>query len=268
MSAALRDRLGQCDLLLITFDALRFDVAQAALAAGRTPFLATQIGNWEERHAPGNFTYASHAAIFAGFFPTPVLPGRYSRPFALRFPGSRTTGVSTCLLDGSSIIEGLRAANYHTICIGGVGFFNQQTPLGKVLPALFDEAHWEPGFGVTERNSPGNQVRRAVDRLVDAPVDRPVLLFLNLSATHPPTRFYVRGAVEESVQTQQGALECVDRELPPLWEALRKRGWGGFGFLMSDHGTCFGDDGYTGHRVAHPAVWTVPYAECGWTGEP
>jgi hypothetical protein len=31
--------------------------------------------------------------------------------------------------------------------------------------------------------------------------------------------------------------------------------------LTADHGTCFGDDGYTGHGLAHPAVWTVPYAE-------
>jgi|GEM_PF-4288067 hypothetical protein len=26
-------------------------------------------------------------------------------------------------------------------------------------------------------------------------------------------------------------------------------------------GTAYGEDGYHGHRLAHPVVWTVPYAE-------
>ena len=32
----------------------------------------------------------------------------------------------------------------------------------------------------------------------------------------------------------------------------------------SDHGTCYGEGGRVGHRVAHPVVWTVPYAEAVW----
>ena len=31
--------------------------------------------------------------------------------------------------------------------------------------------------------------------------------------------------------------------------------------ICSDHGTAYGEDGYTGHRLAHPVVWEVPYAE-------
>ena len=31
--------------------------------------------------------------------------------------------------------------------------------------------------------------------------------------------------------------------------------------ICSDHGTAYGEDGYTGHRLAHPVVWDVPYAE-------
>ena len=31
--------------------------------------------------------------------------------------------------------------------------------------------------------------------------------------------------------------------------------------VCSDHGTAYGEDGYTGHRLAHPVVWEVPYAE-------
>ena len=31
--------------------------------------------------------------------------------------------------------------------------------------------------------------------------------------------------------------------------------------MCSDHGTAYGEDGYWGHRLSHPVVWTVPYAE-------
>jgi hypothetical protein len=263
-----RELLGEADFLLVTLDALRLDTARLAMAAGETPCLQSRLGSWQARHAPGNFTYASHAAILAGFFPTPVHPGRHARPFALAFPGSRSTGQSTAVLEGDSLVAGLRARGYHTICIGGTAFFNPGTPLGSVMPALFDEAHWEPEFGVAERGSSGAQIERACARIEVAPVDRPLLLFLNLSATHPPTRFYVAGASVESVATQRAALAAVDCELSRLFAALEDRDRPGWGFVMSDHGTCFGDDGYTGHRVGHPAVWEVPYGECRWGGAP
>ena len=52
----------------------------------------------------------------------------------------------------------------------------------------------------------------------------------------------------------------VDSQLPPLFAALRARG-GCLAIICSDHGTTYGEDGFTGHRLAHPTVWTVPYAE-------
>jgi hypothetical protein len=55
-------------------------------------------------------------------------------------------------------------------------------------------------------------------------------------------------------------LANVDRHLPLLLDALRARG-GAVGIVCSDHGTCFGEDGLVGHRVAHESVWSVPYAE-------
>jgi hypothetical protein len=52
----------------------------------------------------------------------------------------------------------------------------------------------------------------------------------------------------------------VDRQLPRLVAALRGRGrW--LGIVCSDHGTAYGEDGYHGHRHAHPVIWTVPYGE-------
>src|SRR5262249_37830518 len=97
--------VGTHDIALIVLDTLRHDVAVAERRAGRTPNLAALFpGGWETRHSPATFTYAAHAAFFAGFLPTPARPGHHARRFALRFEGSETTGQGTCVLDGASIV--------------------------------------------------------------------------------------------------------------------------------------------------------------------
>lgn len=254
--------IGTHDILLVTLDSLRYDVAASALAAGRTPNLARLLpgGTWERRHAPGSFTYAAHQAIFAGFLPTPAEPGAHPRHFALRFEGSRTTGPDTAVFDAPDIVSGLAARGYHTLCIGGVGFFDKRTPLGHVLPGLFAESHWHPGFGVRARGSTAAQVAFAAERVAALPPERRLFLFVNVSATHHPTRAYLPGATGESAETQAAALAYADGALPPLFGALRRRG-PALCILCADHGSAFGEDGYRGHRLAHPTVWDVPYAE-------
>lgn len=254
--------VGTHDLLLLTLDTLRYDVAREELEAGRTPTLAALLpgGRWEERHSPASFTYAAHQAFFAGFLPTPVTPGRHPRPFALRFEGSETTGPGTCVLDAPDLVTGLAGRGYHTVCIGGTGFFNQKNPLGRVIPGLFSEAHWDPSLGVTDPRSTENQASLAVKILDSLPRERRVFLFLNVSALHQPNRHYVPGATEDSKATHAAALAYVDRQLPPLFQALRRRG-PAFCIVCSDHGTAYGEDGYSGHRLGHPVVWTVPYGE-------
>jgi hypothetical protein len=257
-----KETLGARDVALITLDSLRHDAATAALRDGRTPHLAALLpdGGWEERHAPATYTFASHQSFFAGFLPTPTAPGPHRRPIALRFAGSETIGPGTLVFDAPDIVAGFAAAGYHTCCIGSTGFFNPRTPLGSVLPKLFAESHWSPDLGVGDPRSTERQVRLAVERMGALPAGRRLFLFINVGATHRPTRAYLPGAPAESVATQAAALAYVDRQLPPLFAAMRARG-GCRLIICSDHGTCFGDDGYQGHRLAHPAVWTVPYAE-------
>jgi hypothetical protein len=256
------DFVGTHDILLITLDTLRYDVACRALEAGLTPNLASVLpgGKWEERHSPGSFTYAAHQALFAGFLPTPARPGRHPRLFAIRFPGSMTTTPETHVFDAPDIVAGLEGKGYHTICIGGVGFFNKQTPLGRVLPGLFEESHWSTPLGVTSPNSTERQVRLAVERLNAVPPGRRVFLFVNVSAIHPPNHFFLPGAERDSPASQMAALAYVDRHLPALFDAMRRRG-STLAIVLSDHGTAYGEDGYVGHRLAHPVVWTVPYAQ-------
>lgn len=257
-----RELVGTHDVLLVTLDTLRYDVARDMLAAGRTPFLASLLPNgvWEERHTPGSFTYAAHQAFFAGFLPTPSAPGRHPRLFAARFAGSETTMDGTCVFDAPDIVTGFAERGYHTVCIGGVGFFNKQTALGSVLPGLFAESHWAVELGVTDPRSTENQVRLAAQILNGLATDKRVFLFLNISALHQPNRFYLPGATEDSIEAHAAALAYVDGQLPPLFAALQARG-PSLIVLCSDHGTAYGEDGYEGHRIGHPVVWTVPYAE-------
>lgn len=257
--------VGSHDLLLVTLDTLRYDVAAELAAAGRIPNLARHLpdGRWERRHAPGSFTYASHQAIFAGFLPTPAEPGPHPRLFAARFAGSETTADGTYVYDSPDLVSALAADGYRTVCVGGVGFFNGRPPLGTVLPGLFQESHWEPSFGVASPTSFEAQVARAEEVVAGLPADRRLFLFVNVSALHQPNWFHTPGASREAGDTRAthaAALEYVDRHIGRLFAAMSSRR-SCFAIVCSDHGTAYGDDGFTGHRLGHEVVWTVPYAQ-------
>lgn len=258
----MRRIVGTHDVVLVTLDTLRYDVAQAQWRTGSLPSLARFLPptGWELRHTPGSFTYAAHAAFFAGFLPTPIEPGLHPRLFALRFPGSETTAAQTCVFDdAATIVEGFAGRGYRTICIGGVGFFNLQSPLGNVLAQPFDEKYWRPEFSVVAPQSTDAQVALACERLADpALAAQRVFLFVNVSALHQPNRHYLPGATHDTPETHAAALAYVDAALAPLWAALQRRA-PAFVIVCADHGTAYGDDGYHGHRHAHPSVMHVPY---------
>nr|EIF93734.1 hypothetical protein [Streptomyces tsukubensis NRRL18488] len=256
--------VGRDDLLFVTLDTLRYDVAQELAAAGRIPNLARHLpgGAWQRRHAPGSFTYASHQAMFAGFLPTPAAPGPHPRLFAARFAGSETTAGRTWVFDTPDLVSGLAAAGYRTVCVGGVGFFNRQGPLGSVLPGMFQESHWEPEFGVASPTSFASQAERVEEITAGLPREQRLFLFVNVPSLHQPNWFHLEGATRaagDSRATHAAALEYVDRYIGRLFAAAASRRRC-FTIVCSDHGTTYGDDGYTGHRLGHEAVWTVPYA--------
>lgn len=257
-----RELVGAADILFITLDTLRYDVARDALKRGLTPNLAKLLppGGWEERHSPASFTYAAHQSFFAGFLPTPCEPGLHPRLFAARFEGSSTLTDQTCVFDEADIVTGLSNRGYYTFCIGGVGFFNKQNPLGRVLPDLFHESYWDPTLGVTDPCSTENQVKLAVRLLGNVQRERRVFLFINISALHQPNNIFLQNGEHDTLESHAAALSYVDSQLPPLFEAMQRRA-PVLVIVCSDHGTAYGEDGYFGHRAAHEVIWTVPYAE-------
>lgn len=163
-------------------------------------------------------------------------------------------------------MTGLAGYGYHTACIGGVGFFNKLTPLSHVLPSLFAESHWHRELGVTDPHSTANQISLALSIIEQTPANKPLFLFINISALHQPNHFYLPRANNhtsntiDTIASHAAALQYVDSHLPPLFAALRQHR-PTFCILCADHGTAYGEDGFTGHRIGHPVVWTVPYAE-------
>jgi hypothetical protein len=129
-----------------------------------------------------------------------------------------------------------------------------------VLPGLFDESHWSEAMGVTGRQSTELQARVADEILSRVSPDRRAFTFVNISALHQPNCLWTVGATDDSKATQADALAYVDRWLPVLFDAVRRRRKA-LVVICSDHGTAYGEGGFFGHRIAHPVVWTVPYAE-------
>jgi hypothetical protein len=255
-------------VLFITLDTLRYDVAVRELEQGRTPTLQRVLppSGWEQCHSPGSFTYAAHHAFFSGFLPTPAHPGPHPRLLAAQFPGAATITDRTYVFEEDTIVEGFHNLGYYTICIGGVGFFNRLSPLGSVFPNLFDISYWSESLGVTDPHSTHHQVALVRSILSDLPRHQSIFLFVNISAIHQPNYFYLNDSGVDTLESHAAALRYVDQELHPLFEMLRSRGsW--LSIICSDHGTCYGEDGYVGHRLAHPVVWTVPYAEFILPGE-
>lgn len=258
----MRRFLGSHDIALVTLDTLRYDVAAELAAAGRTPHLVRALpgGAWERRDSPASFTYAAHHAFFAGFLPTPQQPGTHDRLYAAAFPGSESAGPGTWVFDAADLPTALAATGYHTLCLGGVGFFNRRSPLGSVLPGLFAEAHWEPEFGVTAPTGLDAQLDRLATVSRAVPAGQPLFTFLNVASLHQPNRHHLPGATADTRDSHAAALEYVDSRLPRLFTLLGARGRPVFVIMCSDHGTAYGEDGHTGHRFGHEVVWTVPYA--------
>ncbi|MEV7145106.1 STM4013/SEN3800 family hydrolase [Streptomyces sp. NPDC093084] len=248
------------NILFVTFDSLRHDVAHAAVESGRTPRLAGLLpgGQWERRQTPGTFTLPAHIAFFSGFLPKLPQPQQPSRLWECRPPAFKEASPETFIFDAPNILDGLAVHGYRTVCVGGVTYFSAETPLGSVLPAMFHEAHWRPEFCSPEPDSTRHQADQALDIADRYDGSHPLFLFVNVSATHVPHGHYLNSSTD-SVASQAAALAYADSHVGRLLDGLSTYGpW--LVIMCADHGDAYGDDGYHGRGIAHPVVFNVPFA--------
>ena len=261
-SVDMRQVVGVKDILFLCLDTLRYDAAMQEEEAGNTPVL-NRYGSWEKRQAPGNFTYPSHHAMFAGFLPCPFGAKSLADREMLFFPRQIGMGGKTpegaFAFSGSTIMEGLEKEGYDTWCVGGVAFFDKRTELGRVFPGYFEKSYWNPSFACPVKGSTANQVDFILKRIAGAEPGRRIFLYLNVDAIHYPNYFYLDGAADDSLESHRAALRYVDGQLGRLFEGWKQLRGGGFVICCSDHGTCYGEDGCQFHGINHPAVNTVPY---------
>lgn len=260
-SVNMSEIVGSHDILFVCLDTLRYDVAKEEELNGGTPVL-NAYGPWKKCHAPGNFTLPSHMAMFAGYLPSPAEYIPLMERERLFVP--KTVGMGeerskySFGFDEATFVQGLENVGYETICIGGVGFFNKQSELSRVMPGYFKESYWRPSFRCTIKESATHQVDFAIKKLYEKKQDERVMMYINISAIHYPNYFYVRGAKVDGVKTHGAALRYVDGELEKLFKAFKERN-DTFVIVCSDHGTCYGEDGYQFHCHSHEIVNTVPY---------
>lgn len=254
--------VGTHDILMLCFDTLRYDVSKEEEAAGRTPVLNSHGGEWEKRHAPGNFTYPSHFAIFAGFLPSPAEPHSLRSRNWLFFPVQAGTGrippKGSYPFTEATFVQSLAHTGYETICIGGVNFFSKRNELGRVFPGYFTKSYWLPTFGCTAPDSTEKQIDFALKKLENYPDDKRIFMYINFSAIHYPNCHYVKGKMKDDKESHAAALQYIDSQLPRLFQAFQKRS-NTLVIALSDHGTCYGEDGYEYHCISHETVYTVPY---------
>lgn len=109
------------------------------------------------------------------------------------------------------------------------------------------------------QDSTKNQVDFILKRLEQNTDDRKIFLYLNVCSIHYPNYFYVENEKSDSLETHRAALRYADGELGRLLDAWKSKRGDTFVVCFSDHGTCYGEDGYVFHGVNHPVVNTVPY---------
>ncbi len=245
------------NILLITLDSLRYDTAMLA----NTPnfdqlFEQTGLHNWRKSYSQSTFTLASHISMFhAGLLPEdkhsyePLINRKVLGTFRPTLQWNRNQRVAFPTQDAPNIVKGFSNLGYHTIGIGGVGWFNTKFQSSSLWHYYFDEFHWNESFHEANPRALEKQLALA-KQLQNKYNDRSLFFFINVSSTHSP--FCGFG---NSIKGQAKALEYVDKHLVDFILAFPRPN---HVIVTADHGECFGEDQLWGHGFYHPKVMEVP----------
>ena len=194
--------------------------------------------------------------------PSPAEPHSLRSRKLLFFPVQAGTGLippaGSYPFTEATFVQSLANVGYETICIGGVNFFSKRNELGRVFPGYFTKSYWLPTFGCTAPDSTEKQIDFALKKLENYPEDKRIFMYINFSAIHYPNCHYVEGKMKDDKESHAAALQYVDSQLPRLFQAFQKL-VNTLVIALSDHGTCYGEDGYEYHCISHETVYTVPY---------
>jgi hypothetical protein len=263
--------------LMLTFDSCRYD----AFMDASTPVLDSYVREVLPAQTPANFTYAAHHAFFAGMLPHVAETRPYYNRFVKQLFGLAKVGEGELVAERAykvvrsdgNLVSGFRDAGYQTVGAGAMNWF-QQSALTR----------WFERFCFTDTDAEAQ-----IDFLLrEIDPGRPFFGFINFGETHDPFTYKGKvGACSYRVQSrlmewppvekgevgrdseayahQVEAVEFLDAQLPRLFEALPGHT---VVVVCGDHGEAFGEDGYWGHAVNHPAVHEVPMAIFRLDGTP
>lgn len=250
-------------ILFITLDSCRYDTFEAAKA----PNLKS-VGELYQAMAPGNFTFASHAAMFVGFTPgvaerrQPYVNPKLCKIFKMEGAGFVGNSEPFLTLPGRNIVDGLNRLGHLTLGSGAVEWFNPATATAKQLIGDFAKFYFHGTSYALD-----HQLAWLERELATA--DQPVFAFLNVGETHVP--YYYAGALwdprvnpcvpfgpnndaRECRVRQLACLEWVDRRLSNILDRFQNATI----VVCGDHGDAWGEDGLWEHGIHHRAVLEVP----------
>lgn len=269
------------NLFFITFDSCRYD----SFANANAPRIR-KLGEVEKRYSFASWTYPSHAVYLMGACPHTSPKGVfasevYRDDFAKWGTRLNIEGITfKQFVPRLSLAAFLRTHGYVTRAMVSLPVLNQAT----VLNQHFDSWDLMPSH---------NDFSAMVDKIVFQK-DRPTFYFLNVGETHypytlpgesadslprihgvhgvfkhmddhlqkerdEPSEFFNMDQLNILKEKQRTNVEYLDGLFQKLFDKVPHNT---YFIVTSDHGECFGEDGYFGHGpVMHEKVFEVFFVE-------
>ncbi len=270
---------GARNLIVVTFDSLRYDTWTAA-----QPQTLKALGAVERRWSYASWTAPSHYNLLMGLLPHTSPPRVYASEYYkqdfLRY--SERLGVEGIefkrLLPSIFLPTYLRnVLGYRTHAMVSMPVLNRNTPINH-------------DFDTYELMPKHNDMAAMLDQMTFDD-ERPSFYLLNVGETHYPyalpdedpsqwprlsgvhgvfkhlddeqpsdePAFFNDEVLAELRERQVIALRYLDGVMARLFDLVPKNTWI---IVTSDHGELFGEDGYFGHGpIAHDKVLEVPFVE-------
>lgn len=244
---------------IITLDSLRWDASQLATTPNLSRLFESHNEKWHKVYAQGTYTLTAHVSMFHdGHLPcndldkgTPQMFRRQDK-FCIFKPDlnwvKRKKIKYPTPPKAENIVKGFAQMGYRTVGVGGVHWFNSNYPASDIWSKYyFNEFYWKPEFGEEFKESFENQIE--LIKTLRLRKTKKLFFFLNVASTHRPCRG------NKSIRGQADALDYIDSHIMKVLNLLPRPT---HLFLMSDHGTLFGEDGLHHHGFYHPKVMEIP----------